>query len=179
MLERPDTPDERFMRVAITLAFRSAIEHGDMPFAAVAVDQTQTIIASAASTELADGDRTAHAELHVIRQAAQVAGPDLQTITLYSTHELCAMCSCAALHARIGRLVIGSERTDLPHLFRDKPAVLARLVADSTHKPQVTTGVLREAAIALLDACLPTLLDRPRRPLGTCGGRHDHLQGAP
>ncbi|MBJ7469713.1 MAG: nucleoside deaminase [Solirubrobacteraceae bacterium] len=173
MLDRLDTPDERLMRVAITLAFRSALDEGDMPFAALAVADG-TIIASASSTELRDGDRTAHAELHVIRQAAKLAGPDLGEITLYSTHELCAMCSCAALHAGVGRIVIGSERTDLPHLFRAKPAVLAALVADSTHQPQITTGVLRDGAIALLDACLPALLGRPRRPLASL--YHDHQE---
>lgn len=173
MLDRIDTPDERLMRVAVTLAFRSALDEGDMPFAALAVADG-SIIASASSTELRDGDRTSHAELHVIRRAAQIVGPDLGAITLYSTHELCAMCSCAALHAGVGRIVIGSERADLPHLFRAKPAVLAALVADSTHQPEITTGVLRDGAIALLDACLPALLRRPRRPLASL--RHAHQE---
>jgi tRNA(adenine34) deaminase len=164
MNEHADTPDERMMRVAITQAFRAALS-GDMPFGAVAVDPNGTIIAVAASSEIADGDRTAHAEMHVIRRAAQACGPDLSAITLYSTHELCAMCSCAALHAHVGRIVVGSERADLPHLFRSKPAALASLVADSSHQPQIATGVLRDSAVALLDAYLPALLGRPRRPL--------------
>lgn len=169
------TADERFMLVAISMAWRAALA-GDMPFGAVAVDSSETIIAAAASSEIADRDRTAHAEMHVIRAASEIAGPDLHGITLYSTHELCAMCSCAALHAEVGRIVVGSERADLRHLFRAKSAALAWLIRDSSHQPQITTGVMRDQAIALLDAYLPDLLHRPRRPLARAGAQPE---GAP
>jgi tRNA(adenine34) deaminase len=87
---------------------RLAAAGGDVPVGAVALHQG-TLIASAGNRREADGDPTAHAEILVLRAAAEALGRwRLDDVTVVVTLEPCVMCAGALLNARIGRLVIGA-----------------------------------------------------------------------
>ncbi len=138
--------DIEFMRAALEEA-RAAGERGEVPVGAVAVSEGQ-IIARAGNRTIGDCDPTAHAEMVVLREAAQAVGNyRLAGVTLYVTIEPCAMCAGAMVQARIDRLVFGAEdpkggavRSCFSIL--DDPQL--------NHQVEVTSGVLAHEAADLL-----------------------------
>lgn len=101
------TDDERWMQKAIELATEGN-KQGEVPVGAVLVQQG-SILAAAYNTPILNQDPTAHAEINVIRQAAQKIGNyRILNSTLYVTLEPCCMCAGAIIQARISRVVFGA-----------------------------------------------------------------------
>jgi tRNA(adenine34) deaminase len=99
--------DERFMRLALEQA-RAAAAAGEVPVGAVLVRHGE-VISKGRNAPIGQHDPTAHAEIMVLRAAAQTLGNyRLDGCTLYVTLEPCAMCSGAMLHARLERVVFGA-----------------------------------------------------------------------
>lgn len=99
--------DAHYMRLALQqAALASHME--EVPIGAVLVHNLEVIAAGHNYREVSQ-DPTAHAEMTVIRKAAEL----LQTwrltgTTLYVTLEPCPMCAGAIIQARIARLVFGA-----------------------------------------------------------------------
>jgi len=82
---------------------------GEVPVGAVVICKGK-IVGRGWNRNIADGDPTAHAEIVALREAgAAVGNHRLVECELFVTIEPCAMCSGAAVHARIKRLVYGSD----------------------------------------------------------------------
>ena len=136
------------MRLALREAER-ALEHDDVPVAAVVVRDGEVLGAAHNDRELR-GDPTAHAELLALREAARVAGQwRLVGCALYVTLEPCAMCAGAIVLARVPRVVFADS---------DAKAGAAGSVLDVlgeprlNHRPQVSGGLLSESSSELLRA---------------------------
>lgn len=104
----PFTPDDKiFMQHALELAKRAEAE-GEVPVGAIIVKNNE-IVAEGWNRPIANHDPTAHAEIQVIRAAAEtLANYRLPDTTLYVTLEPCLMCIGAITHARIKRVVYGA-----------------------------------------------------------------------
>ena len=134
----------------MALALVQAREAGDadeVPVGAV-VTRDGVTIAAAQNRMRRDGDATAHAEVQVLRAAAQIVGQaQLNDCTLYVTLEPCAMCAGAIVLARVGRLVFGSW---------DDKAGMCGSVGDIVrhhklnHTPEVLAGVEAATSAAML-----------------------------
>jgi tRNA(adenine34) deaminase len=99
--------DESAMLLALEEA-RKALAHGDVPVGAVVLREGAVVASRHNERELRN-DPTAHAEILALRDAARAAGTwRLEDATLFVTLEPCAMCSGAAVAARLGRLVFGA-----------------------------------------------------------------------
>ena len=134
------------MAVALGEA-RAALGHPDVPVGAVVVHRGEVIAARHNERELTN-DPVAHAEVLAQRDAALHLGQwRLDECTLYVTLEPCAMCAGAAVNARLGRLVYG---TDDPKAG----AVTSHFgLLDSdvlNHRVEVTGGVDADEAAELL-----------------------------
>ncbi len=89
---------------------RAAAVAGEAPIGAVLVDAAGEMIAAAGNAPISTNDPTGHAEIRVLRAAAEKLGNyRLPETTLYVTLEPCAMCAGAISHARIARLVIAAS----------------------------------------------------------------------
>jgi len=100
--------DQHWMKVALGLA-RQAELAGEVPVGAVLVKDNQ-LIAEGYNNPIGSYDPTAHAEIQVLRKAAQILGNyRLVDTTLYVTLEPCAMCAMAMVHARVKRLVFATR----------------------------------------------------------------------
>lgn len=134
------------MRAALDAA-GDAARAGEVPVGAVVVHAGQ-IVAIAANAPRALLDPTAHAEMLVIRRAAQVLQRDrLGDCDLWVTLEPCTMCAGAISHARIARLYYGADD--------EKGGAVAhgaRFFAQPTchHRPEVFAGIGEREASALL-----------------------------
>jgi tRNA(adenine34) deaminase len=148
MSERSLEGDEYFMRLAMREAER-ALAHGDVPIGAVLVRDGEVVSGAHNERELLK-DPTAHAEILVLRAAAQALGNwRVLEATLYVTLEPCAMCAGAIVLARVPRVLYGAS---------DPKAGAAGSVLDVlaeprlNHRPEVRGGVLGEECGELLSA---------------------------
>src|SRR5579863_929763 len=102
------SPDELWMEEALRAAQR-ALEADEVPVGAVVVCEGK-IIARGWNRNIGGSDPTAHAEIVALREAgAAVGNHRLAECDLFVTIEPCAMCAGAMVHARIHRLVYGSD----------------------------------------------------------------------
>ena len=99
--------DEYWMQQALAAA-KHAQRQDEVPVGAVLVRDNE-IVASASNSPISLNDPSAHAEVLVLRKAAQqLNNYRLPDSTLYVTLEPCMMCAGAMLHARVKRLVFGA-----------------------------------------------------------------------
>jgi tRNA(adenine34) deaminase len=133
-----DELDLEFMRAALDEA-RVAAERGEVPVGAVVAHEGR-IIARGHNRTLTDNDPTAHAEMVVLRAAANALGNyRLNGAEVYVTVEPCAMCAGALIQARVSRLIYGCAEPKggaVRSCFQvlDHPSV--------NHRVEVTSGVL-------------------------------------
>lgn len=100
--------DELWMEEALRCAQR-ALEIGEVPVGAVVVCGAQ-IVGRGWNRNIANCDPAAHAEIIALREAGAALGNHrLGDCALFATIEPCAMCAGAMVHARIKRLVYGSD----------------------------------------------------------------------
>jgi len=100
---------EYYMRLALAATDR-AEALGEVPIAAMILDaKNRTILSIAHNETRLRPDPTAHAEILVLRQAAQRLGTErLETCDIFVTLEPCPMCAQAIASARIRRLYFGA-----------------------------------------------------------------------
>ena len=134
------------MDVALAEA-RAAAERGEVPVGAVLVIDGE-VIARAGNRTRELSDVTAHAEILVIRQAAEALGAErLSEADLYVTLEPCTMCAGAISFARIRRLYYGAEDPKGGGVAHG-----ARFYAQPTchHAPEVYSGLAETDASDIL-----------------------------
>lgn len=162
-MQQPGDHDLLFMQMALQQA-ALAPAVGEVPIAAVLVHDGH-VLASAHNDRETSQDPTAHAEMIVIRKAAeQLRTWRLTETTLYVTLEPCAMCAGAIVQSRIARLVFGAwdPKAGACGSIFDIPAE-RRL----NHHVEVTGGVLERESQALLQNFF-----RPKRQ--EPASKHDH-----
>jgi len=134
------------MSRALGLA-ESAASRGEVPVGAV-ITKEQEIVAEGHNLTVTSNDPTAHAEVVVIREAAQKLGDwRLTECTLYVTLEPCSMCAGALVLSRLRRLVFGASDPKAGMV-----GSLGNLVQDErlNHWIEVTGGMLADASGDLL-----------------------------
>ena len=136
-----------FMSLAMAEA-RSAAERGEVPVGAVLVAADGRVLARNGNRTVEQHDPTAHAEMLVLREAAEKLGNERLTGTsLFVTLEPCAMCAGAASLARVARLVLGAEDPKGGAVLHGP-----RFFAQPTchHRPSVSSGERSDESAALL-----------------------------
>jgi tRNA(adenine34) deaminase len=139
--------DDEIMAVAMEEA-TAAGARGEVPVGAVLVGSDGQILARDGNRILERHDPTAHAEMLVMRKAAEMlANERLTGASLFVTLEPCAMCACAASFARISRVVFAAEDPKGGAVLNG-PLFYAQPTCH--HRPQVTRAGDANAAGALL-----------------------------
>jgi tRNA(adenine34) deaminase len=141
------SPYEEWMGDALAEA-KLALTSGDVPVAALVLDETGSRLGVGRNERELTGDPTAHAEIVAIRAAAAATGSwHLENTTLVVTLEPCLMCAGAILQARIPRVVFGAW---------DEKAGAAGSVHDVLrdrrlpHRVEVVAGVRAQESAELL-----------------------------
>jgi tRNA(Arg) A34 adenosine deaminase TadA len=134
------------MRLAIEQAHQ-AESLGEVPVGAVLVIEG-ALIAAAFNAPISGCDPSAHAEIAVLRKAAELRkNYRLPFSTLYVTIEPCTMCMGAMIHSRVQRVVFGAREPRAG-------AVVSQLQLAGqpfyNHQIEVTEGVLADECGALV-----------------------------
>ncbi|WP_395344525.1 tRNA adenosine(34) deaminase TadA [Ningiella sp. W23] len=138
--------DIHMMELALAQA-KQAGELGEVPVGAV-LSINDKLVASGRNQSISLIDPSAHAEMQVIRKAAQIIGNyRLINATLYVTLEPCSMCAGLLVHSRINRLVFGAKDPKAGAC-----GSISNIINDSrlNHQIEMTSGVLERECSALL-----------------------------
>jgi tRNA(Arg) A34 adenosine deaminase TadA len=145
--------DEAFMRQAIQQS-RLAVRAGNHPFGAALV-KDGVLEHMARNDFVTVNDPTGHAEVLLLREAAQLRGRAvLEGATVYTSGEPCAMCAGALFWAGIRRVVYAATTPDIIAVFGG-PALPARCrdVLAGAQPPVLVEGpLLRDEAVEVLRA---------------------------
>ena len=150
--------DEALLRQTFAVAARSR-EAGDHPFGALLADANGKVLREQGNGYTSEGgDRTAHAERLLASWAAKhLSLAELQTATLYSSAEPCAMCAGAIYWAGIGRVVFGQTERELKaqtgaHDENPTLDLPCHIVFDAGQRPTEIVGPLLAEEAAQLQA---------------------------
>ena len=151
MTDSADTPvsiaqDTAWMRLAIEQAHQ-AESLGEVPVGAVLVIDG-ALVAAAFNSPISGCDPSAHAEIAVLRKAAELRkNYRLPFSTLYVTIEPCTMCMGAMIHSRVQRVVFGAREPRAGAVVSQ-----LQLAGQSfyNHQIEVTEGVLADECGALV-----------------------------
>ena len=143
-----DRSDELWMEEALRCAQRS-LEVNEVPVGAIVVCNGE-IVGRGSNRNISDCDPTAHAEMVALREAgATIGNHRLGDCDLFVTIEPCAMCAGAMVHARIKRLVYGS---DDPKAGAVHSVMQVINHPQLNHKIEVRGGVLAGRSAELLQS---------------------------
>src|SRR5579864_1218405 len=138
--------DELWMEEALRCAHR-ALEMDAVPVGAIVVCDGK-IVGRGWNRNITDSDPTAHAEIVALREAgATIGNRRLGDCELFVTIEPCPMCAGAMVHARIKRLVYGS---DDPKAGAVHSVMQVLNHPQLNHKLEVRSGVLAGRSAELL-----------------------------
>jgi tRNA(adenine34) deaminase len=145
MISEP-LPDESFMREALRHA-QKAYAADEVPVGAVVVREGKIIARAHNQVELLK-DATAHAEMLALTQAEAAIGDwRLTDCDLYVTKEPCAMCAGALVHTRMRRVIFGCAD---PAAGAAGSVINLLQMAGFNHQCQITSGVLQDECVAIL-----------------------------
>ena len=151
--------DAHFMLQAMREAMK-AYAASEVPVGAVVVYEGK-IIGRAWNQVETLKDATAHAEMLALTAAQQALGDwRLENCTLYVTKEPCPMCAGAIVHCRPTRVVFGCSDPKAGaaggwiNLLESNPPL--------NHRCEVTSGVLGEESLALLQSFFREARQRKR-----------------
>ena len=132
--------DNDYMRIALEEA-QKAFDKDEVPVGAVLVHEGH-VLARAHNSPITMNDPSAHAEMLVLRQAAEIIGNyRLVDAELFVTLEPCVMCAGAILQARLARVIFGARDPKSGAV-----SSLYEILADErfNHQVTVTEGILKE-----------------------------------
>ena len=146
MIKSDPLQDHHWMLKALEQA-KIAETIGEVPVGAVLVSEG-VALASGYNQPRRRFDPTAHAEIIVLRKAAErLCNYRLPNTTVYVTLEPCSMCLGALVHARVSRLVFAAREPR-------SGAVVSRQSFDHNdyfnHKIEWSEGVLADESASLL-----------------------------
>jgi tRNA(adenine34) deaminase len=150
--------DEKFMSLAILEAEKGA-QLSEVPVGAVLVSQNGTVLGKGYNQSISICDPTAHAEIVALRSACKKSrNYRLNNSIVYVTVEPCPMCMGALIHARIARLVYGTQAPKW-----GAAGTLYDLSSDPrlNHTIEVSGGVLEKECRAILQSFFKIQRDNP------------------
>ena len=151
--------EEQLCLRALQLA-QAAVDHGNHPFGALLATAAGDIVIECENTVNTGKDPSAHAEMNVVRQlgSKKLLGPELQTMTLYTSTEPCMMCCGALYWSGVAKVVyVSSEKALAKHAGDDFLCPCRETFAKGKRQVEVKGPVMEEEGEKLHAAYWPML----------------------
>lgn len=146
-MQEENPQHEAFMRAALEEAEKAKNEK-EVPVGAVIVYEGK-IISTGRNRREALKNSVFHAEIEAIHRACKKLGRwRLSDCSLYVTLEPCPMCTGAIINSRISSLIYGASDPKAGSCG----SVINLFDLPYNHKPQVTSGVLKEECSEILSS---------------------------
>jgi tRNA(Arg) A34 adenosine deaminase TadA len=143
--------DFLFMRRAIELSLKN-VKKGGGPFGAV-ITRKNEVLAESCNLVTPNNDPTAHAEINVIRAAAQKLETfDLSGCVIYSSCEPCPMCLGAIYWARIEKVVFANTTSDAKNIGFNDALIYEEISRPLQERKIKFRQLLREEALEAFKA---------------------------
>ena len=136
----PVPKQEELIRKAMGLASETAAK-GNLPFAALLVDEEGSVIIEAVNTVNSTKNAAAHAEINLLFQASQTLGAnDLSDYAIVSNAASCPMCTTALIKAKITNFYYGApnESSMVPNI------TMTDIIAKTPFSIKVRAGILAD-----------------------------------
>ncbi len=131
---------------AIALS-EASVRNGGGPFGAVIARQGE-IIAEASNRVTLDCDPTAHAEVSVIRKAAQILHTfDLSGCEIFTSCEPCPMCFGAIYWAHLDKIYYANDRKDAADIGFDDDFIYQEIALEPAKRKKPSEKLLRTEAM--------------------------------
>lgn len=128
------------MKHCLSLA-EKALKNGNPPVGAI-LEFDGNIIGEGIESGKSTNDITNHAEIEAIRDAIKKGFIDqLQSATMYTTHEPCIMCSYVIRHHKILEIVYGSSVDHIGGYSSNFAVLSNKTVPNWGTPPKVVTGI--------------------------------------
>jgi len=143
--------EEKFMKVAIDLAFEGMHENKGGPFGAVIV-QNGVIVGRGNNQVTSTNDPTAHAEIVAIRDACkQLNTFELNECVIYTTCEPCPMCLAAIYWTHINKIFYGSTKHDAANINFDDSFIYDEIMKNNAERKLNMEQISRDQTIELFN----------------------------
>jgi tRNA(adenine34) deaminase len=128
---------------------KKTIELGQHPFVAFLVDEKGSIIYKAHNSQRSSNDRTAHAEVVLVRESCRLLKKFyLSGYSVFSVSEPCAMCTSLLIKAKIDAIYFGAYQDS-----GNDPQISAKeIISRANHQPQLYGGLLEEECLRLISS---------------------------
>jgi len=137
---------ESLMRQVIQETKKS-ITDSDNPFAALLVDINGKVIVKAHNSQVSLNDRTAHAEVVLVRKACRKLKKFyLDGYSVFLISEPCSMCSSLLVKAKVDAIYYGS-RLDSGN---DPLIHVEAIIKQAKHQPKIYGGILENECQSLV-----------------------------
>ena len=128
---------------------QKGISKADNPFAAILVDQNGKIIVKAHNSQVSQNDRTAHAEVVLVRKACRkLKAFYLNGYSVFVISEPCSMCSSLLIKAKVDAIYYGARLDN----GNDPVIHVEEVVQKAKHKPKIYGGILETDCEALISS---------------------------
>jgi tRNA(Arg) A34 adenosine deaminase TadA len=105
--------DDALLRLAIGVSAR-AVANGNMPFGAILADGEGNVLLESENTTMTGKNVLNHAETNLVNMAVTTLSPEqIESATLYTSCEPCAMCAGAMYWGGINRMIYAMSERDL------------------------------------------------------------------
>lgn len=144
----PKSKQESLMR-SVLRETQKAIDKKNSPFAAFLVDSTGKVIIKAHNSQVTKNDRTAHAEVVLVRKACRkLKSFYLNGYSVFVISEPCSMCSSLLIKAKVDAIYYGAklDKGNDPLIHVEEIVRLAK------QKPQVYGGILQKDCESLISS---------------------------
>lgn len=128
---------------------KKAIDKNDNPFAALLVDNNGKVIIRAHNSQISSNDRTAHAEVVLIRKACRKLNKFyLNGYSVFVVSEPCSMCSSLLIKAKVDAIYYGARLDN----GNDPLIHIEEIIKKAKHQPKVYGGILEKECELLISS---------------------------
>lgn len=152
-VRRPQTAHDLEMMSMALGQGQLALDAGNPPIGCVLFDTETERVWPNFTQDKSSDNLLDHAEILSYQEGQPIVGTNLARCALYTTTELCTMCTTVYSQGKIGQIVTAASRQDIRWFFRtgETHIDMHQILANQSFPTSVTRGVMKDEARNLFE----------------------------